>query len=165
MNCDANNKCDTGEAFNILAKYIGVGSRTAANEGKKSMSMTAPVTITPEKMAMTAPVVQSNQYLGFVLPLEYKEASQAPKPLDQRIQIRTVPEKLVAVESFTWWYTEGRARDNYIELKDKLSQVNLAESTQASTTSGREWISAQYNAPWTIPFLRTNEVWIELNTS
>ena len=75
MNCDANNKCDTGEAFNILAKYIGVGSRTAANEGKKSMSMTAPVTITPEKMAMTAPVVQSNQYLGFVLPLEYKEAS------------------------------------------------------------------------------------------
>ena len=59
MICDAKNECDTDAAFKILTKYIGL-SGTAANEGKKSMAMTAPVTITPVKMAMTAPVVQTN---------------------------------------------------------------------------------------------------------
>ena len=84
MICDAKNECDTDAAFKILTKYIDL-SGTAANEGKKSMAMTAPVTITPVKMAMTAPVVQNNQYMGFVLPLEYTDANKAPKPLDSRV--------------------------------------------------------------------------------
>ena len=118
MACDSNNNCETGKAFQLLANYIGVGSKTAANEGNKAMPMTAPVTMTPQKMEMTAPVVQSSQYLGFVLPAEFKDASLAPKPLDKRIKLRTVDSKIVAVDSFTWWYSASRGEEHFSSLYD-----------------------------------------------
>ncbi len=88
-----------GGEFNILANYIGVFGNPA-NEGKQAMAMTAPV-FKGVNMAMTAPVLQSGTNLGekmaFVLPFEYTDLAQAPRPIDKRVTLRHVPEKVVAI--------------------------------------------------------------------
>ena len=88
-----------GDEFNILAKYIGVFG-DPANEGSQAMAMTAPV-LEGVSMAMTAPVLQSGTKSGkkmaFVLPFEYTDLAQAPRPTDKRVTLRDVPEKVVAI--------------------------------------------------------------------
>jgi hypothetical protein len=88
-----------GGEFNILAKYIGVFGEPA-NEGSQAMAMTAPV-LEGVSMAMTAPVLQSGtksgEKMAFVLPFEYTDLAQAPRPTDNRVTLRDVPEKVVAI--------------------------------------------------------------------
>ena len=88
-----------GGEFNILANYIGVFGNPA-NEGSQAMAMTAPV-LKRVSMAMTAPVLQSGtksgEKMAFVLPSEYTDLAQAPRPTDKRVTLRHVPEKVVAI--------------------------------------------------------------------
>ena len=113
-------KVDTGPAFRALAQYIGVFGQPA-NEGRQAMAMTAPVTMTPQKpagerMAMTAPVVQSEQKMGFVLPFNYTRLEDAPKPINDKVKLRLVPEKVVACRTFSGWYTHEVGRAQFKEL-------------------------------------------------
>ena len=91
---------DGNNGFRVLANYIGVFG-TPQNEGGRAMAMTAPVIQTNAgvSMAMTAPVLQTNvgaKKMGFVLPFEYTELDQAPRPTDSRVTLRYVPERVVA---------------------------------------------------------------------
>jgi hypothetical protein len=143
----------------------------------EKMAMTAPViTVPAEKIAMTAPVFTSPSYMQFVLPFEYKTLEEIPTPTNKAISIKSIPSKLVAVHKFTWNYSEQFFKSKLNELNQKLMEEqliamhskNTAEETTGITASevsvpaNIPWSFAQYNPPFTLPFLRRNEVWMDL---
>jgi hypothetical protein len=169
----AGNQDEAGNrGFRLLAAYIFGG-----NTRKQSIAMTAPVVQNPdpgEKIAMTAPVVQSQQAgtpqaptqlagtdqpgtwtVRFIMP-QGSTLESLPTPNDARVHLVAAPPTRVAVVRF--------------------SGLAFASDVVAKTAELRAWIAsrhwsaigppqlARYNPPWTLWFLRRNEVMISLST-
>ena len=146
------------DSFNVLAKYIGVFG-VPQNTNKQAMAMTAPVINEPTKMAMTAPVINSkDEVMSFVLPFNLKTLSEIPQPTDGRIRIREVPQRVLAVKKFSGWYSDEEATKQRQELQKALQADELVRDGEAF-----EWSVAQYHPPFTLPFMRRNEIWIQLD--
>jgi hypothetical protein len=64
------------------------------------------------------------------------------------------PSRTLAVLSFSWWATDGRTARKQRALLDALVDADL-------TVAGEPFLM-QYDPPWTPPFLRTNEVAVEV---
>lgn len=148
-------KAVQGEAFRILAGYI-----FGNNEKKQTLSMTAPVVQEKssgnEKLAMTAPVVQSASENGwvmtFMMPSEYKLAD-LPTPKDKRVILEEIPPKVFGVIRFS-----GLGRQD----PDKASELKAWLVASGKYEILGEPSFAGYDPPWTIPFLRRNEMMYEL---
>jgi effector-binding domain-containing protein len=112
---------------------------------------------TGEKIAMTAPVEESleaNQPLmAFTLPSEY-ELEDLPEPADDSVQIQTVPGRTMAAIRFSGWATDGKVKRNTQQLIATLKQHGIEAVGTPSLN--------QYNPPWTPPFLRRNEIMVEV---
>ena len=144
-------------AFRILAGYI-----FGDNEAKVKMEMTAPVsaTSTPpsEKMAMTAPVASSVDpesgvtTYSFVMERKYT-MDTLPEPLDDRIRIREVPPKVMAVRKYSGRWTQSTYEKHLQQLQSALLEAEIK-------TTG-EPILARYNSPFSLPVFRRNEVMLE----
>ena len=145
------------EAFRILAGYIFGG-----NQSKQKIAMTAPVTQTQagEKISMTAPVTQTKQgdewVMTFSMPSRYT-MEQLPKPNDPRVEFEEVPSRVVAALKFTGFWSEEKNKAKESELKDWVDQ-------QGGYTRLGEPRFAGYDPPWTIPFLRRNEILWDLES-
>lgn len=152
---------DPNGAFRILARYIGVFGEPE-NSVKQAMSMTAPViTVPAKKISMTAPVITDTNSMSFVLPFEYKRIDQVPVPINNRITLKEIPERKVAVYTFSGWYEPAIGNQHLKSLLSNLrSHKILKDSTPDEVV---EWSVAQYNPPFTIPMLRRNEIWVELS--
>jgi hypothetical protein len=143
------------EGFRRLFKYISGG-----NTSQSRITMTAPVAqaAQAEKIAMTVPVQQQGAGPGwriaFMLPAQYT-LDTAPRPSDPRVQLVAVPERLVAVLRYSGRWTEA----NYLEHRQALLAV-LA--TVGTSPMGEPWL-ARYNSPFSLPFLRRNEVLVEVD--
>ena len=152
----------SGDGFRALAKYIGVFGK-ANNEGKKSMAMTAPVVSTAagEKMAMTAPVISSGggghaggmETMAFLLPRDIT-IDTAPTPSDPRIKLSAVPPRVCAVMGFTWNCDMPKAMLKHAELTAAMERDGLP--------GGGAWQLLRYNPPFSLPWLKTNEVSVDL---
>jgi len=146
------------KAFRRLFAYI-----TGDNVANSEFAMTAPVIADPAgtspgtDIAMTAPVLQEYSKGGwryaFVLPADLT-LETAPKPLDDNVRVAEVAGKKVAVIQFSGLWSEDSMQDNTSELNGWISANNLTASSEP------RW--AGYNPPWTIPFLRRNEVMIDV---
>jgi hypothetical protein len=145
------------EGFRRLFRYI-----TGSNQGQSEIAMTAPVQQTPssEKIAMTAPVQQTSSTDGwrvaFMLPTKYTIES-APVPTDPRIRIREVEGRLMAVLRYSGRWTESNLVEKRASLIASIdaSGIELIGETQ----------SALYDPPYTPPFMRRNEVMVEVDRS
>jgi len=155
------NSDDSG--FSILARYIGVFG-TPENDGRVPMAMTAPVILRPLKMAMTSPVIQSgqDQLMSFVLPFDIKNVASAPKPSNKRITLREIPSRLLAVRSFSGWYSHDVGKAQFKVLQKDLLDKKLIRQPSGEEEEEASWSTAQYHPPFTLPFLRRNEIWVEL---
>lgn len=131
-------------AFRILAGYI-FGDNEAATE----MAMTAPVT-------STRPGSDDQTTVAFVMEEGYS-IETLPVPNDQRIRIREVPERLMAVRRYSGRWTDA----NYEKQKGLLIE-SLSEATLDIVG---EPILARYNSPFSLPMVRRNEVMLEVSTS
>ena len=147
--------CAGNKAFRVLAGFI-FGNNTA----KAKIDMTAPViqkSADSEKIAMTAPVTQSKSYSGyliqFTMPASYNRET-LPQPNDPRVKIVEIPARQVAVYSYTGSWSESR-------FNEKLSAFNSALAREKITPVGGPTF-ARFNSPWQLPFLRRNEIWIEV---
>jgi hypothetical protein len=144
----------SGAGFRMLAGYI-FGRNTSALK----LAMTAPVTQrpVPVKLAMTAPVTQARADAGFVvqfvMPPGYTLAT-LPVPDDPRVKLRAVPAQRMAVLRYAGRWTPENYESHLAELRDALASAGIA-------TDG-EPVLARYDAPYVMPFLRRNEIWLHV---
>ncbi len=150
------------QGFNLLGGYI-----FGKNKGERKLDMTAPViqvpapvtqqAAPPVKLEMTAPVTQAAAPGGFVvqfvMPKGYTLAT-LPEPLDARVKLREVPGGRVAVIRFSGSWSQSLYDEKLQTLRGALAAAGMA-------TVG-EPVSSRYNSPFSLPFLRRNEVWLRL---
>jgi hypothetical protein len=142
------------EAFRILAGYI-----FGKNVARDKIAMTVPVTetITSEKIAMTVPVItassQGKMTMRFYMPSKYSMES-LPEPIDKRIKFSPVPATCYAVIRFSGLGLGPNMERHETELRNYLKERTVTPTGQA--------VRAFYNAPWTLPFMRRNEVWLPI---
>lgn len=146
------------KGFRILADYI-----FGNNAPSQKISMTAPVMQQPgEKIAMTAPVIQQatdhsgHWKVSFVMPAGYT-LETLPLPNNSQIEILSIPAKRYLVIRFSGLAGEESLKKHLEGLVKYTKQVNLK-------TVG-EPIFAFYNPPWTLPFLRRNEIMLEIRNN
>ena len=184
--------------FRILARYIGVFGNPE-NKDTNKIAMTAPVLSTKtssSKIAMTAPVLSSSANdMRFVLPKKFKTKEDAPQPTDTRVELIDVPERMVAVKTFSGlvsmdqsetmanefkaaleaqgFICKGTFTNLVLEFEHKLqlTRINLLFSLVLFVFLFSflilfifvDWMLARYNPPFTLWFLRTNEIWMTVD--
>ncbi|MGA9399553.1 SOUL family heme-binding protein [Haladaptatus sp.] len=140
------------EAFQRLFRYIQGDNRLG-----EEIEMTAPVSTDSETIEMTAPVASERSEAGmemsFFLPGEYT-AEGAPKPTDEDVSVEAIGARTLAVRPFSWYATADRVEENRRRLFDTLSAHDL-------TPNGEPFL-LRYDDPWTPPFMRRNEIAVEL---
>ena len=144
------------KGFRMLADYI-----FGNNAPRQKISMTAPVTQQQgEKIAMTAPVIQqaSDDHNGqwkvrFVLPAEHT-LETIPMPNNSQVEVLSIPAKRYAVIRFSGLASQENLQRYLRELVKYAKESNLKIIGEP--------IFAFYNPPWTLPFLRRNEIMMEV---
>lgn len=154
----------SSRGFRLIADYI------FGNNQKASIAMTVPVVVEPaagsEKIAMTAPVSiepqteQEGSMAGakrwrihFVMPSQYSMVT-LPKPVNPLVSLREIPAKSFAAITYTGFNTESSVQAKTDELARWMKLKNLE-------AIGKPQL-ARYNPPWTLPFLRRNEILLEI---
>lgn len=104
------------------------------------------------QIAMTAPVI-TDQRMSFILPTNMSKVD-APAPAGQAIEFTTVPARQLATLSFSWLTPPDRVARKTTELMNALQASGIRPADQP--------FLMRYNDPWTPPFLRRNEVAVEI---
>jgi hypothetical protein len=147
--------------FRRVADYI-FGNNTAHNGGNEKISMTAPVAMAAktdkspsEKISMTAPVTiqqtDGKWRMYFVMPSQYT-LSTLPTPNNPAVTLRELPATRMAVIRFSGLAGEEKTAKKTAELMAWLKSKNIAPIGEPEL--------ARYNPPWTLPFLRRNEMMV-----
>lgn len=149
----------SSQGFRLIAAFI-----FGQNQVSEKISMTVPVgieTVQSAKIAMTVPVgIEASQgsakgvnqwVFSFVMPSEYTMAT-LPKPLNPLVTIRELPAQRRAAITFSGFYNEAKVLEKTKALEEwiKSKQLQAIGSPQF----------ARYNPPWSIPFMRRNEILI-----
>lgn len=141
--------------FSKLAGYIFGG-----NTQKGAIAMTAPVSQVRAKapsqaIAMTAPVMQTpvggEWIVRFTMPSRWTLAT-LPAPNDPAVKLTTLPAQRMAVVRFSGLASQAAFDQKSAELMGYVTSQNLRAAGEPTL--------AQYDPPWTLPFLRRNEVMI-----
>ncbi len=130
----------TSAGFRRLAGYIFGGNATG-----ESISMTAPV---QESLVSDQPV------MAFTMPSAYSMVS-LPEPKSDNVVLREMPERLVATLPFGGWATPYK-------VKRKTGELLRTLDNHGVKIVGAPALN-QYNPPWTLPFLRRNEIAVEIS--
>lgn len=141
------------EGFRIIADYI-----FGNNLSSQRVAMTAPATQqASEKIAMTAPVTQrgdgNSWQVRFIMPASYTLVT-LPKPKNPAVQLKEIASRRFAVIRFSGLAGEARLKRETNQLTKFISAKKLTALSVATY--------AFYDPPWTLPFLRRNEVMIEI---
>ena len=150
----------SSRGFKAIAGYI-FGDNKRADQNAEKIAMTAPVTIekqgASQKIDMTAPVILEKQderwRVHFVMPSQYQLAD-LPKPNNAAVAVREIPGRKVAVVRFTGLAGEDKVAAQTAALRDWLGARGMAGVAAAQL--------ARYDPPWTLPFMRRNEILIEV---
>lgn len=185
---ESNSEAD-GEKVAMTAPVIMTGKEGAAKDGGEQkdngekVAMTAPVILTGEadgeKVAMTAPVIMSGneetqggesgeektgteeaqgkgQSMTFLLPAKYTSVEQAPVPTNGAVKLSMVPEgRCEAVLRFSGSFN----MESYASKADELA----AKLTEDGISITGKWTYQGYNPPFTLPWLRRNEIHIPVD--
>ena len=149
-------QADVGNAaFRILAKYIFGGNVT-----QQSIAMTAPVIqAQSETIAMTAPVIQQpgetagSYVVQFTMPSKYT-LDTLPKPNDARVRLREVRDRVIAARAYKGGWSLKRYDEELAALRTAIERDGLVAVGEP------QW--ARYNSPFSLPFMRRNEIWLAI---
>ena len=141
--------------FRKVADYI-----FGNNSPEQKIAMTAPVIHEKsETIPMTAPVLHepapsSGAYtLSFVMPSSYA-MNALPKPNNPDVRLREVQKTRMAVLAFSGYASERRTANKTAQLQDSLRRAGV------HSVGGP--VLAQYDPPWTPPYMRHNEIQIQI---
>jgi DNA gyrase inhibitor GyrI len=140
--------------FRMIADYI-----FGNNISSQKVAMTAPVIQEPgEKIAMTAPVTQQGSegvwLVRFVMPSSYTMQT-LPKPNNADVFLKEVDGQRFAVIRFS-----GLPKPENLEKQTRELEAFIQENKLQPVS---EPTYAFFNPPWTLPFMRRNEVMIEIS--
>ena len=151
----------SNKGFRILADYI-FGNNTAPSGESSKISMTAPVKMQSpsanrndsQKIAMTAPVnmqeADGKWRVRFVMPSQYTMQT-LPKPNNAAVDIIEVPAQTYGVIKFS-----GLAGAKKVAAKTEALQAWMINLKVIGAPE-----LARFDPPWTLPFMRRNEIMIE----
>ena len=156
------------QGFRRIADFIFGNNQLPGGQASSKIAMTAPVTMEPQsaKIAMTAPVAMepSDNTHGmktaqrwrvqFAMPRQYTLAN-IPQPKNPAVTLAEVPEKFVAVLSYSGFNTLQRVQDKTDELLQWMKSSSLVAKSPAQL--------ARYDPPWTLPMWRRNEIMVEID--
>jgi hypothetical protein len=137
--------------FQYLFNYI-----SGANINAEKIDMTTPVTQSI-KIDMTIPVTQSlkddKMVMQFFLPSKFT-INTAPKPTNERVSLVIIEGGYYAVIRYSGRSTDKNYYKKFEELKEylKKDKIEIIENG----------IKATFNAPYTLPPLRRNEVMVKI---
>lgn len=143
------------KGFRLLANYIFGG-----NKRSQKIAMTAPVVQerTGETIPMTAPVTQTKKsgawIVRFIMPSN-SSLETLPVPNDPQVQLRALPPASFAVLRFSGLAQEDDVAAKTAELMNLIKAHHLKSTEEPSL--------AQYNPPWTLWFMRRNEVMVPVD--
>ena len=143
----------SNKGFRLLADFIFGNNKT--NEGSKKIDMTAPVIThdASERIEMTAPVISEETergwYISFNMPKQYTKET-LPVPNNPEVKIIDVPKEKFAVITFSGLVREKKYAEMLNLLNEEMKKRNIEPKGPP--------ILARYNPPWTLPFLRRNEL-------
>jgi hypothetical protein len=143
------------EAFRRLAGYIN-----GQNRRKQTIPMTAPVSQEADsvKIPMTAPVNQEKVgekwRITFLMPAQYT-LETLPEPLDSRVELKRVPERLMAALKYSGTWSRSRYEERKEQLMEWISRRGLKQIGES--------VFARYDPPFMPWFLRRNEVLIPVD--
>lgn len=152
---DGEQKAAANKGFRLLAAYI-----FGANRKRQDIAMTAPVAQQPagQAIAMTAPVAQVPGAAGtwvvrFTMPSQWS-LQTLPVPDNPAVTLRNTEPARFAVLRFSGLAKPDEVRERSAEL---LAWAKARKLRVAGPVS-----LAQYNPPWTLWFMRRNEVMVEV---
>lgn len=132
------------EGFERLATYIG-----GANSRRLKLAMTAPVMVT------VGATDRATRTVAFKMP-DSEPFETLPTPQDRQITLRRIPGRRVASLSYSGRYG--------LEIPARQRQELLTHVRAAGLLPIGDVTFAGYDAPWTLPWLRHNEVQVELSS-
>jgi hypothetical protein len=142
------------EGFQRLFGYISKG-----NEADERIRMTAPVTTFRDHDAAAAiqtTGTSDDVIVAFMMPARRARAS-LPAPRDARVQLVEGASRRVAVLRYQGSFDADVTRAKQRELYAAMQRVGLKAVGNPAF--------AGYDPPTTLPFLRRNEVWIEVEAA
>jgi len=155
---DGNMREASSKGFRLIADFI-FGNNTVQSGKSEKISMTAPVSVEPrsDKISMTSPVGVQQASKGwkvyFVMPSQYT-LETLPKPKSPLVSIKQRSSQKFAVIRFSGLVDEEKMEKKVAELKQWTDNKKLKVLGNPEL--------ARYNPPWTLPFLRRNEVMLEV---
>jgi hypothetical protein len=155
----------SSRGFQLIAGYIfGNNERIAmtapvvaeAQSNAEKIAMTTPVSIEPQNTDGSKMAGAQRWRIHFVMPSQYTLAT-LPKPLNPLVQLREIPAKTFATLTYSGINMESTVQEKTEQLLNWLK-------TQKIETIGKPQL-ARYNPPWTLPFLRRNEILQEIKAN
>ena len=137
-------KQSLNEGFDRLAHYIFGG-----NSRSMKIAMTAPVLVTVGAMD------RATRTVAFKMP-DSEPFETLPAPNDRQITLRRIPARRVAALTYRGRYGA--------EVPAKKRQQLLSRVRAAGLLPIGDVTFAGYDAPWTLPWLRRNEVQVEISS-
>lgn len=140
--------------FQLLAGYI-----FGRNKTRRTLAMTAPVSQTRsgDTIAMTAPVTESPSASGWTIRFTMPRGTSLdtlPEPNAPEVRLRPVAAVRQAVIRFSGRVTPDALEQRTAELLEAVRAHGLRATGAVSV--------AEYNPPWTLWFMRRNEVMVEV---
>ncbi len=146
--------------FRMLADYI-FGNNITKDGSPEKIAMTAPVMVKPEgnesyvsshRLIKTEP----GQWLvQFTMPSHFS-INTIPKPHNSEVMVKVREARKVAVLVFSGLASEKSIKSKLYELEQWLQSNHIKHRSDTVEL-------ARYNPPWTLPFLRRNELIIEVD--
>ena len=130
---------DENTGFRKLFGYI-----TGKNDKKKKIAMTTPVLISGGKGTMS-----------FVLPSDSSPES-IPMPVDSTLAIKKIPAGRFAVVRFSGGRSDAKESQKLAVLKSWIANKDLVAEGEP--------VCGYFDPPWTLAFLRRNEVMLRVET-
>lgn len=125
-------------AFRTLFRYIA-----SDNEANEKIPMTIPVIVEKDTQA---------RKMAFVVPQKYK--NDIPRPKDSSLTIQKFQEGLFATITYSGKNTPSKEKKAMSLLKDWVDKKGYREQSN--------YMVAVYNGPFSLPFMRRNEVWVRV---
>jgi SOUL heme-binding protein len=159
----------SSNSFRALAAYYGILSKPAQSPvddaAVEPIAMTAPVLIgLPEKSFAPAMTNDSSgkeeilEQMTFLLPAKYKSVADAPVPSSPDISLVQLPVRTTAAITFSGNLRPQLIREKATQLREMLEKDNIAIVGDIPVVAG-------YNPPFAVPWLKTNEVLLNVNRS